>query len=356
MATSKETGYGHELSALAPIVVRCPSPFRNMGRTAPARRLPALPDNQVGGGSSAIPPATETLPAPAPVPVPVPASTPSPEPTPETLGTCYVCLAHKGPGALIRGGPTNPRFPLAGRCLDCVDKTPGFDVGERYELVGGGGALWVCRWCGGLVALGPAWDGVELHGECGGQHARALRGHLLDVGGAVLCVAASFASVFGFLRYRGWRVYHLPLFVEMNRLMLLVGMLYHVVRASFPQLNGSMDASPEDGSVDEASDDFQLSLNGAAPSILLILWLLMHALFSCLGHTIVFYEWKTWRRSRPGMSFWRRVAAEFIWKMVIWADPFSIEQGPPPRWWRGLWRRLRGFGGMLSDRGRGLPM
>jgi hypothetical protein len=81
----------------------------------------------------------------------------------------------------------------------------------------------------------------------------------------------------------------------------------------------------------------------------------IHALFSCIGHLIVFYEWKWWRRMRPGMSFWRRMVEGFMFKMVIWADPSVVDQGFPPRWWRGLWRRVRDLGRVLRERRQGLP-
>ncbi|TFA98715.1 hypothetical protein CCMA1212_009477 [Trichoderma ghanense] len=377
MAAPHETGQGHELSDLAPIVVRCPSPFRTTGRsTALARPLPPIPElpgspvpaTSSSSSSSSVLPSSSSSPA------------PSPEPTPST---CHVCQAHKDPGSLLRGDPLDPRFPFAARCLDCA-AAEGLDVGRLYELVSGE-ELWVCRWCGGAVPLEPEWDGVEFHeGGCGGRYARAVRDYwwtlavqwlvFLTLGAVcfvcfwmvegikeeyfILFLATCFASVFGIYRYRGRKLYQLPLLMEVNRLLALVGMMYYVVRTTLLTSNNSVDgASPEDDSVDEASEDsgLQVSSYGAAGAILLIAWLLFHAFFSCIGHTIVFYEWRMWRRSRPGMSFWRRVVGWFMFKMVVWADPFAIELGFAPRWWRELWRWVRGLRRAFRERRQGLP-
>ncbi|PTB63747.1 hypothetical protein BBK36DRAFT_1180260 [Trichoderma citrinoviride] len=305
MAALQETGQGHEMSDLAPIVVRCHSPFRPMGRSfrpRPLAPIPELPGSSQANSSSSsggsLAPTTITITGGLPTPSP----TPPPEPAPST--TCYVCLAHKEPGLLLRGDPTDPRFPLASRCLDCVDKSPaGLDVGRRYELVSGE-ELWVCRWCGGAEALAPGWDGVEFHqGRCRREHARALWDHwwtaavqwvLLCVLGAlcfgffgmveavkedvfVLFLATAFAFVFGFLRSRGGKVYQLPLLMEVNRLTVLAGMLYYVVRAASPDPSIPMEAAAsEDAPIDEALEDgsFPVSPNAAAAAILLIAWLL----------------------------------------------------------------------------------
>ncbi|PTB72027.1 hypothetical protein M440DRAFT_8291 [Trichoderma longibrachiatum ATCC 18648] len=376
MAAPRETEQGHELSDLAPTLVRCHSPFLAPVRTALARPLPPIPE---------LPSSSSNFSLPSPVFFSSSSSpSPSPEPTPDTLNACYVCLARKDPGSLLRGDPSDPRFPLAFRCLDCAGDG-GLDVGRRHQLVSGQ-ELWVCRWCGGAVPLLPSepesWDGVEFHRDgCRAGYARALRDHWLTLvmqwflvlvvgllcfgrflmveeileGFFVFFVATCFSSLFGFLRFRGRKVYQGPLLMEANRLMALTGTLYYVVRATFYDMDGSTTAAatPEDGSVDEASEDdsFWVSSNAATLTMLLLVWLLFHALFSCIGHMIVFYEWKWWRRMRPGMGFWRRVLEGFMFKMVIWADPYVVEQGFHPHWWRGLWRVVRVF----RRRREGLP-
>ncbi|KAH0496215.1 hypothetical protein TgHK011_003587 [Trichoderma gracile] len=380
MAAPNEAGQGHELSDLARLVVRSPSPFPSVGYTAFARPLPPipeLPDSSVATASSSSSSSSNASLRSSSSP------SPSPTPTPGTPNTCYVCLAHKAPGSLLRGDPADPRFPFAARCLDCAEKSPaGLDVGRRYELVSGQ-QVWVCRWCGGAVPLEAGWNGVEFHEDgCRAGYARALRDHLwtlamhwlifLVLGWLsfgcfgmvgeikaecfVLFLATCFSSVLRFWRSRGRKVYCGPLFMEMTRLTALVGLLYYVVRTTFPSPNVSVvePAVAEDGSVDEAPEDngTQLSGYGAAAAISLIVWLLFHALFSCIGHTIVFYEWRWWRRMRPGMSFWRRAMEGFMFKMVIWADPSAVVQGFHPHWWREeVWRRVRAW----RERRQGLP-
>ncbi|KAK1239416.1 hypothetical protein MKX07_008904 [Trichoderma sp. CBMAI-0711] len=370
MAAPRETEQGHELSDLAPVVVRGPSPFLTTALARPLPPIPELPGSPVPTTSTSS--SYDSLPSLVPYSS-SPSVSPSPEPTADLRSVCCICLAHKAPDSLLCGDPSDPRFPLASRCLDCVDQSPeGLDLDMRYPLVSGD-YIWVCRWCGraGLVPSDWSWDGVEFHEDgCRAGYARALRDHWVTlalqwfilwclgflcfgsfsvVGEVkvecfVLFLATSFSSIFGFWRFKGRNVYCGPLLMEMNRLLALVGLLYYVVRTSFYSSNVPMEepAAPEDGSVDEVLEDNgdQASSYRAAATISLIVWLLIHALFSCIGHLIVFYEWKWWRRMRPGMSFWRRMVEGFMFKMVIWADPSVVDQGFPPRWWRGLGHRV----------------
>lgn len=80
--------------------------------------------------------------------------------------TCRLCLKQHTAGAsLVSTDRHDASFPLSSRCVECVWKEKGFDVGRKY-LMGSDVAVFVCRWCGRPVTSQPAWNQPEFHKPC----------------------------------------------------------------------------------------------------------------------------------------------------------------------------------------------
>ena len=64
------------------------------------------------------------------------------------LSHCYLCLRHDpSRKALLCPDRSDPRYPLASRCIDCASRRDEFAVGKRFAL-GNLTSAWICRWCG----------------------------------------------------------------------------------------------------------------------------------------------------------------------------------------------------------------
>lgn len=89
--------------------------------------------------------------------------------------TCRLCLEQReDPEALLVGTPAADwRYPLSSRCVECVWRAKGFDVGRKY-LMGNDASVFVCRWCGRPVAAQPAWNQPEFHKRCFRRYTQAV--------------------------------------------------------------------------------------------------------------------------------------------------------------------------------------
>lgn len=84
----------------------------------------------------------------------------------ELLSTCYRCLRYDAMrDHLIHADESDPRYPLANECLDCVSSRGGFVVGRMYTL-GTFATVCVCRYCGFPVTSDAAWKEYEFHRVC----------------------------------------------------------------------------------------------------------------------------------------------------------------------------------------------
>lgn len=89
--------------------------------------------------------------------------------------TCRLCLEQReDPEAILVGTPAADwRYPLSSRCVECVWRAKGFDVGRKY-LMGNDASVFVCRWCGRPVAAQPAWNQPEFHKRCFKRYTQAV--------------------------------------------------------------------------------------------------------------------------------------------------------------------------------------
>jgi hypothetical protein len=90
------------------------------------------------------------------------------------LAHCYLCLKYDPPRAnLLWADWSDPRYPLASKCVTCAVQRGELFVGRKVSL-GNYASVWVCRWCGYPVASQSAHNQPEFHEPCYAKYNNVL--------------------------------------------------------------------------------------------------------------------------------------------------------------------------------------
>ncbi|KAL7943796.1 hypothetical protein V8C42DRAFT_328468 [Trichoderma barbatum] len=262
----------------------------------------------------------------------------------EMLGTCYICLTHKGTHWMIKGNLAHQRFPMTSKCFDCIARRSGFIVGQLYQLVCAE-SVFVCRWCGIPVSRQqhPEFHNscypkfkmlFVLHGCAGGMQwivvivGSALCWHyfrhqrMIMIPVVIAFIVAFWALILGMLRGAKMRTYHWSMLMEVIILALWIPPTYALIDGEI---------------VHRATSSLHVPLRVTIVILVFVALNMMCRILNFLGHLIMFCGWKFWRRSKPGTGLLKRmVGMVFLMLVGIWADPKGFTQEYPGRcWFRG---------------------
>ncbi|KAL7906965.1 hypothetical protein GGI35DRAFT_100692 [Trichoderma velutinum] len=259
------------------------------------------------------------------------------------LSTCYVCLKHARGNEIVLGNVAHVRFPMTSKCFNCIARRSCFMVGKRYTLANSE-TVYVCRWCGIPVTAEMGWNQPEYHVPCY-QKYKMVFGLHYTIGvvqwvavlcGSALCwhyfrrqlmvtipivftfIMGFWTAILNFMRGYAMRTYHWSMLTELFILALWIPPLYEVIDKAI---------------VNRATSGLDVSRSATYATLAFIVVNMMFRLLNAIGHLILFFEWRMWQRSRPGISRLRRLAGKVMMMLVICADPQSLQQEYPGRWW-----------------------
>ncbi|KAL6789815.1 hypothetical protein J3E68DRAFT_412443 [Trichoderma sp. SZMC 28012] len=259
------------------------------------------------------------------------------------LRTCYICLKYREENEIVMGSALHMEYPFTSKCFDCIARRSYFMVGKSYTLANSE-AIYVCRWCGIPVTVETGWNQPEYHVPCYEKFKRVIVLHytigmaqgMVVLAGSALCwhyfkhqlmviIPVVFAFIMGFwatllnsIRGHAMRTYHWSMLVELFILAVWIPPMYEVVNKAI---------------VNRSTSDLHVSRSATYWTLVLIALNMMFRLLNAIGMLILFCEWKMWLRSRPGISWLRRMAGKVMMMLVICADPQSLQQEYPGRWW-----------------------
>ncbi|KAL7931685.1 hypothetical protein V8C35DRAFT_309256 [Trichoderma chlorosporum] len=259
------------------------------------------------------------------------------------LRTCYLCLTEKTANVMVLGSVAHNRFPMTSKCFDCLARRSLFEVGRLYSLASSE-TVFVCRWCGIPVTAQTGWHQPEFHIPCYQKYKVMLMAHylvgigqwLVMISGSALCwhyfghqlmvtvplvfafIMSFWTVILNFLRGHAMRTYHWSMITEVIILALWIPPMYAIINKAV---------------VHRATSSFDMSQTAITATLTFIAFNMMFRLLNSIGHLILLCEWRMWQRSRPGISRLRRVAGEMLMILVVFADPQSLQQEYPGRWW-----------------------
>ncbi|KAL7956978.1 hypothetical protein V8C34DRAFT_287242 [Trichoderma compactum] len=259
------------------------------------------------------------------------------------LSTCYVCLKQMRRDEIVLGNEEHVRYPMTSKCFNCMAKRSGFMVGQIYALASSE-PVYVCRWCGIPVTVEMGFNQAEYHNPCfekfkmvsGLHYTIGVLQWTVVVCGSALCwhnfrrqrmatvpvvlafFMAFWTSILNLVRGYSMRTYHWSMLTELFILALWILPMYEVVDKAI---------------VNRSTSELHVSPSATYATLAFIALNIMVRLLNAVGHLILFYEWRMWERSRPGISRLRHMVGKAMMMLVICADPQSLQQEYPGRWW-----------------------